>query len=294
MRDRIVKVAVPVSLLLALGILQIPHIHSPLVFFATAMLPVMALMYERPVEKPLIPVALGLLLLLCPATLRREVVALTGMTLIILVVAALSAIMIVSTAISALSCRLSQRWLQNFVIASDRSLAVVRAELSLGWFALFRRRATQADHPADALPFACTSRGRDVAMAWVAATSGLIEAPLFHLMLRRFSASGAWIAAGLTIVISLYFVGFAKSLAFCPTLLFTDSLVIRLGAVASTMLKRSEIDQVRLLHSASPKTAGAVRLFAFENPNVAVRAAGRDYLFRVDHPQQLIRALHPT
>ena len=288
MRDRITIVGAPCSALLAAALLHVTHAGAPLAFVAACILPVTVTALERPKVPARLPLSIGLLLLLCSKPLRHNLMAIPGAAALASMLAVLSAMIVILTLVFAMSTRGSPpHWLRMFTMESSFGAAAVRAEIGLAWFALARWRSVPSDIPADAEAFRCTATGTDVAMAWVAAGIGLVEAPILHLALRHYSVPVAWAATGLAVLTSVYFVGFAKSLAWRPTLLFEECLLIRLGVVLSQAVARSEIEEVEIL--ASGRAArDFVRLFAFDGPNVAVRARGRVYSFRVDRPEQLL------
>jgi hypothetical protein len=291
MQEKIKVVASPCSALIAVALLHLTHANAPSAFVAASMLLTVFAAIERPPVLARLPLSVGLLLLLCPDALRRNLMAVPGAAAIALLVAVLSAMTLIASLIVALTGdSRPARWLGRFAIKSAFGSALARAEIGLAWFALAHWRPVPSDIPADAEPFGCTSTGTDVAMAWVAAGSGLVEAPILHVVLRHYSASVAWASAGLAVLTSIYLVGFAKSLALRPTLLFKDRLLLRLGVVLSESVALAEIEDVRMLGNA-PLPRGHIRLFAFDGPNFAVRARGRDYLFRVDQPRRLLAKL---
>ncbi len=169
---------------------------------------------------------------------------------------------------------------------------VAGAELRLFWFGLCRWRRNASDLPQGAEPFPATATGMEVAMCWLSAAGFLIETPLMHVLLAHLcSHPVAWICTGLHAILAVYLVGYAKSLMFRPTLLFSDRLEIRLGVVARRIVQRAAIESMRPHDGETPRRPDEQRLFGLDQPNLRLGVAGGGVLLRVDDPGRLMRAL---
>lgn len=179
-----------------------------------------------------------------------------------------------------------------FDVAYPGLTALARVELALLWFGLFRWRQNPTDRPSQAAVFPATASGIESAKCWLMVSGLVIEAPLFHILVAHvWNTAAAWVSTGLHSLLSLYLIGYAKSLSLRPTLLFSDRLEIRLGAVAQRIIPRSDVKQLAPYDGRRTGRGVGQRMFGFDEPNLCLTTADSNILFRVDEPARLIIAL---
>lgn len=183
-----------------------------------------------------------------------------------------------------------ERLLTAVTLLSPQAAAFARAEWALFRFGLLRWRPEPV--PAGAAPYPNVTDGLEIPMLWLSAAGMVVEIPLLHVLLGHFSSRVAWLVTAIEALSMLYLAGYAKSVRFCPTLLYGDHLLIRLGAIASRAVPRSAIEAAWLLPPDKTDAPG-VRMYGLDAPNIAVRACGETLSFRVDHPERLLIALQP-
>lgn len=164
--------------------------------------------------------------------------------------------------------------------------ALARAELALLRFGLFCWRKSPV--PSGGMAFPNVATGTELALLWLTIAGSVVEIPLFHVLIGHFSHPSAWMVSSLELLGMVYMAGYAKSVLYCPTVLFQDRLLIRFGVVASRLVPLAAIEQVRLLCPGERRAPGVVRLFGLDDPNLSIRAGGQDLRFRVDHPERLL------
>ena len=295
---RLLRLTMPVTLLVAwelpYHVSRASSFSMTCVLFLTAMI---AAGLERPFRAERLPARSLVLVLLCPAGMTKAVAAPLGLYSSLELASVLASILLfcVVSRFALIWRQLPEGRRRAFMAInalSPRFVELVRVELALLWFGLFRWRRHDADSPVPAIIYPATGMGVEVTMCWLTALGFVIETPLLHVLLAHvWNMTAAWTCSGLHALLCIYLIGYAKSLSLRPTLLFPDRIEIRLGVVARRIVPLAAIDRLSLCGIKEARQPDEQRLFGFDEPNLRLSTAGSRILFRVDEPARLIAAL---
>lgn len=292
------RCAMPVLSSTALAIPhRVQHAHPSEIMWTMLLLAMATAAMMRPFRLERLPARLLVLLLLLPTATTGAVTACvepcSRFDLISGLFVCLCAAVVFRVFLACLSLPARERRLSKTLDASYPDLlAFTRVELALLWFGLFRWRRNSSDRPSRSTAFPTTASGMESATCWLMVPGLVIEAPLFHVLAAHvWNTQAAWISTGLHILLSVYLIGYAKSLSLRPTLLFPDRLEIRLGALARRIVPRSEIEQLASHDGDTTGQGDGQRMFGLDKPNLCLTTGGSNILFRIDEPAKLIAAL---
>ena len=167
--------------------------------------------------------------------------------------------------------------LKEFVPSTIARFAA--AELTVMRYAFAFRNTPQATLGAKA--FSYTNNGV-VILIWTVAGLSFLEAGFAHVLLTRWSHTGAIVFTGLSELTVLYLAGIANSLRRLPILLDDSGIRVRLGFLVDHRLAWDAIQSADLIQNANKSShSRSLRLSGVSSPNVRIHLVEKTVISRL-------------
>jgi hypothetical protein len=150
------------------------------------------------------------------------------------------------------------------IIPAPTAAKAIASEISVLYYALAPRLTP--DIPAGAQPFTIHKKSGKADLFGAIALASLLEIVPVHLLLGHWSRTAAWIATALSLYGALWLFAMARAFSARPTLITTDSILIRLSLLLTLRIPAAELRDIT--------TAGSELTLHFRHPLTADKAAG--------------------